>query len=101
MTRRDFLVSAVAVPAAAAAPPPKATITVGITVDTRPDWNGPENFIRSLDEASSVGYYRIETFWNYVERWQDNPRGLAEELRKRDLRLETVSHGGRMKPDFV
>ena len=24
----------------------RADITVGITVDTRPDWNGAENFIR-------------------------------------------------------
>jgi hypothetical protein len=49
MTRRDFLATTIALPAASAAPEPKATITVGITVDTRPDWNGPENFIRSLD----------------------------------------------------
>jgi sugar phosphate isomerase/epimerase len=101
MTRRDFLAATAALPVATAAPEPKATIKVGITVDTRPDWNGPENFIRSLDEASSVGYHRIETFWNYVERWQDNPRGLADELTKRNLSLETVSNGGRMHTDFV
>jgi len=101
MTRREFLAATAAVPAASAAPAPKATITVGITVDTRPDWNGPENFIRSIDEASSAGYHRIETFWNYVERWQDNPRGLADELTKRNRRLETVSNGGRMHADFV
>jgi len=101
MTRREFLAATAAVPATSAAPAPKATITVGITVDTRPDWNGPENFIRSIDEASSAGYHRIETFWNYVERWQDNPRGLADELTKRNLRLETVSNGGRMHADFV
>lgn len=99
MTRRDFLAAGAALPLVAA--PPKAAITVGITVDTRPDWNGPENFIRSIDEASSVGYHRIETFWNYVERWENNPRGLADELAKRDLRLETVSNGGRMHTDFV
>ena len=47
MTRREFVaVSAAAVPALAAG---KAAITVGITVDTRPDWNGAENFIRSID----------------------------------------------------
>jgi sugar phosphate isomerase/epimerase len=101
MTRREFLVSAAALPSAAAATGPRAAITVGITVDTRPDWNGPENFIRSIDEASAVGYHRIETFWNYVERWQDNPRGLADELTKRNLKLETVSNGGRMHTDFV
>jgi len=37
----------------------KADITVGITVDTRPDWSGPQNFIRSIEEASEVGYYRV------------------------------------------
>ena len=101
MTRREFLAASAALPAAVAAPPPKASIAVGITVDTRPDWNGPENFIRSIDEVSSAGYHRIETFWNYVERWQDNPRGLADELTKRNLKLETVSNGGRMHTDFV
>ena len=104
MTRRDFfggsltLATSLAVPAPAAA---KAEITVGITVDTRPDWNGPQNFIRSIDEASAVGYHRIETFWNYVERWADNPQGLKDELAKRNLTLETVSNGGRMRTNFV
>jgi inosose dehydratase len=102
LTRREFIsaaaVSAVAVPALAAG---KAAITVGITVDTRPDWNGAENFIRSIDEASSVGFHRIETFWNYVERWADRPEGLREELDKRKLTLETVSNGGNMRTDFV
>lgn len=101
MTRRELLAAAAALPALCAAPASKAAITVGITVDTRPDWNGPENFIRSIDEASAVGYHHIETFWNYVERWEENPRGLANELGKRDLRLETVSNGGRMHTDFV
>src|ERR1700730_14268220 len=101
MTRRDFLAASAALPAASATSPAKASITVGITVDTRPDWNGPENFIRSIDEASSAGYHRIETFWNYVERWEHNPRGLADELTKRNLRLETVSNGGGMRTDFV
>ena len=101
MTRRDFFASAALLPPAAAAVQPKASITVGITVDTRPDWNGPENFIRSIDEASAAGYHRIETFWNYVERWENNPRGLADELAKRNLKLETVSNGGSMRTDFV
>lgn len=100
MTRRDFLAAAGSLPLAAA-PPRRAAITVGITVDTRPDWNGPENFIRSIDEASSAGYHNIETFWNYVERWQDKPGGLAGELARRNLKLETVSNGGRMHTDFV
>src|SRR6266849_10544715 len=97
MTRREFLAATAAIPVVSAATGPKATITVGITVDTRPDWNGAQNFIRSIDEASSVGYHRIETFWNYVERWADNPQGLKDELIKRNLTLETVSNGGRMR----
>jgi inosose dehydratase len=104
ITRRDFLTASAAAAAGLAAPAlaaAKATITVGITVDTRPDWNGPQNFIRSIDEASSVGFHRIETFWNYVERWADNPDGLRDELAKRKLTLETVSNGGRMRTDFV
>src|SRR5262249_18454008 len=104
MTRRDLLAAGVASAAALVAPiraAAKASITVGITVDTRPDWNGAQNFIRSIDEASAVGYHRIETFWNYVERWADNPQGLKDELDKRKLTLETVSNGGRMRTDFV
>jgi len=104
MTRREFLAASAALSALSAAPAraaAKANITVGITVDTRPDWNGAQNFIRSIDEASSVGYHRIETFWNYVERWADNPQGLKDELIKRNLTLETVSNGGRMRTDFV
>lgn len=104
ITRRNFLAASVALPAGLAAPATtagKASITVGITVDTRPDWNGAQNFIRSIDEASAVGFHRIETFWNYVERWADNPQGLKDELSKRNLTLETVSNGGRMRTDFV
>src|SRR5690348_6697048 len=104
ITRRNFLAAGVALPAGLAAPATtagKASITVGITVDTRPDWNGAQNFIRSIDEASAVGFHRIETFWNYVERWADNPQGLKDELSKRNLTLETVSNGGRMRTDFV
>jgi len=104
MTRREFVALGAALPAVFASPARgagHADITVGITVDTRPDWSGAANFIRSLDEASSVGYHWIETFWNYVERWADNPAGLKDELDKRNLRLETVSNGGRMRVDFV
>src|SRR5580704_7188138 len=104
ITRRDFLVGAAALPVLLETPALAAVqsgITVGITVDTRPDWNGAENFIRSIDEASSVGFHRIETFWNYVERWADRPEGLREELDKRKLTLETVSNGGNMRTDFV
>lgn len=104
ITRREMIAGCAGiaalplVPAQAAA---KAAITVGITVDTRPDWNGAQNFIRSIDEASSVGYHRIETFWNYVERWAGDPQGLKGELARRNLTLETVSNGGRMRTDFV
>ena len=104
ITRRELLAAGAALPAMFAVPAlanGKANITVGITVDTRPDWNGAQNFIRSIDEASSVGFHRIETFWNYVERWADNPQGLKDELVKRNLTLETVSNGGRMRTDFV
>ncbi len=103
ITRRDFLAAATlpVVLETRALAAPQASITVGITVDTRPDWNGAENFIRSIDEASSAGYRRIETFWNYVERWADNPQGLKDELSGRSLSLETVSNGGRMRTDFV
>jgi hypothetical protein len=79
----------------------KANITVGITVDTRPDWNGPQNFIRSIQEASEVGYHWVETFWPYVSRWENNPQGLRDELEKRNLKLETISNGAPMRTDFV
>ena len=104
ITRRDFVSAGLVLPALLAAKTRaagKADITVGITVDTRPDWNGAENFMRSIDEASAVGYRHIETFWNYVERWERNPQGLKDELDKRSLRLETVSNGGRMRMNFI
>jgi inosose dehydratase len=104
ITRREFVSGGLALPAflvPKSRAAGKADITVGITVDTRPDWNGAQNFIRSLDEASSVGYHNIETFWNYVERWEQNPQGLKDELDKRRLRLETVSNGGRLRVNFV
>ena len=102
MTRRRFLATAAAAPFVLRSVNARgATITVGITVDTRPDWNGPQNFIRSIDEASQVGYHWIETFWEYVQRWESQPQGLKDELDKRGLRLETVSNGGRMRTNFV
>ena len=103
ITRRGFLSHALALPALvrASGPPPRAEITVGITVDTRPDWNGPENFIRSIDEASDAGYRWIETFWQYIERWEQRPEALKDELDTRRLRLETVSNGGRLRVNFV
>ena len=104
ITRRNLISAGLALPALlpfrglAAG---QANITVGITVDTRPDWNGAQNFIRSIDEASAVGYHWIETFWNYVERWESNPQALRDELGKRSLKLETVSNGGRMRVNFI
>jgi sugar phosphate isomerase/epimerase len=105
ITRRDFAAACVTLPALFASRglgAGKADITVGITVDTRPDWSGAPNFSRSIEEASSVGYHWIETFWSYVERWKDNPQGLKDTLDKLNLRLETVSNGGGgMRTDFV
>ena len=104
VTRRQFTAAGMALPAWLARTgwsAGKADITVGITVDTRPDWNGPENFIRAIDEASAVGFHRVETFWQYVSRWENNPQGLKDELSRRNLTLETVSNGGAMHTDFV
>lgn len=78
-----------------------AEITVGITVDTRPHWNGARNFMRSIQEASAVGYHWIETLYNYVARWKDRPEELIGILAKLNLKMETVSNGGRMTVDFV
>ena len=103
-SRRDFLAAGLALPALVPAvgwAAGKADITVGITVDTRPDWNGPQNFIRSIQEASEIGYHWVETFWPYVSRWEKNPQGLKDELDKRGLKLETVSNGAPMRTDFV
>ena len=104
ISRRDFNSAALAFPAllvSRAAAAGKADITVGITVDTRPDWNGPPNFLRSIDEASAIGYHWIETFWPYVSRWENNPQGLKDTLDKLNLKLETVSNSAPMNTDFV
>src|SRR6266849_2050864 len=58
ITRRDFVSAGLVLPAVFASKVSAtghADITVGITVDTRPDWNGAQNFIRSIDEASAAG----------------------------------------------
>src|ERR1700750_2578145 len=102
--RRFFAASAGTIPAIlghGALVASKADITVGITVDTRPDWSGPENFMRAIKEAHQVGYHWIETFWQYVDRWQDNPGGLKGILAGLNLRLETVSNGGKMRTAFA
>ena len=100
MTRRNFLAASAALPAFLGTPSwgaGKADITVGITVDTRPDWNGPANFIRSIDEVSEVGYHWIETFWPYVARWEKNPQGLKDELDKLGATLNAGSDLGQLR----
>jgi len=104
VSRRNFMAAGLAFPPlfnSRGLSAGKADITVGITVDTRPDWSGPQNFIRSIQEASEAGYHAIETFWPYVSRWEKNPQGLKDELDKRHLKLETVSNGAPMRNDFV
>lgn len=99
MTRREFA----ALPALACARAvlaEQARITVGITSDTRPDWNGPENFLRSIRECSALGYRWIETFWPYVSRWEDRPEELIEIMAGLNLKMETVSNGGSMNTFF-
>jgi inosose dehydratase len=100
LTRRRFLVSTAAGLCAPRLAQAAADITVGITVDTRPDWNGAPNFLRSVREASAIGYHWIETFWNYVERWEAKPQELKDLLASLNLKLETVSNGGRMNTNF-
>ena len=103
INRRTFVSAAAGLPALFASPgfaAQRADITVGITVDTRPDWNGPANFMRSIQEASAIGYHWIETFWEYVERWEYDPQGLKNTLEKLNLKLETVSNGGGQRTDF-
>jgi inosose dehydratase len=102
-TRRQFVATGAglsALLASGALCAGKADITVGITVDTRPDWNPVANFTRSIEEASSVGYHWIETFWQYVERWENQPQELKDILAKLNLKLETVSNGGHMRTNF-
>src|SRR5258706_5450293 len=99
--RRDFATAGLALLTTRGLAAGKADIRIGITVDTRPDWSGPQNFIRSIEEASEVGYHAIETFWPYVSRWEKNPQGLKDTLDKLGLKLETVSNGAPMRTDFV
>ena len=70
----------------------QATIRVGITPETRPSWNGTDNFLRAIIEASQVGYRWVETFWPYVARWEKNPEELSDILAALGLGLETVSN---------
>jgi inosose dehydratase len=101
LTRRQFLAAgAAALAAPRLASAAGAQITIGITVDTRPDWNGADNFVRSIREASAAGYHWVETFINYVERYDKNPQELKDLLASLNLKLETVSNGGRMNTNF-
>ncbi len=97
MTRRALLGAAAL---AARARAGGASITVGITSNTRPEWAGAEGFLRSLDESASLGYRWIETFWSYLRPWWERPQELADLLAKRGLRMETVSNGGPLNMRF-
>jgi inosose dehydratase len=98
-TRRELLAAAGAL-ATAPLYARGADITVGITSNTRPDWSGAENFLKSIREASEVGYHWIETFWPYVSKWEDRPEELIDILAELDLKMETVSNGGQMNTNF-
>ena len=98
-TRRQFLAASTGMLAAPLLAK-GADITVGITSNTRPDWSGVENFLKSIREASEVGYHWIETFWPSVKRWEDRPEELIEIMAKLDLKMETVSNGGDMNTYF-
>ncbi len=97
--RRQFLAAAAGLfarPGAAA----EAGIQVGITSNTRPEWSGPEGFLRSIREASDLGYHWIETFWPYVSRWEQKPQELIDRMAELGLKMETVSNGGEMNTFF-
>ena len=100
LTRREWLSAGAGLLAvsALAAPDAKAAITVGITSNTRPDWTN--DFLLSLRECSELGYHWIETFWNYVAPWEDRPQELIELMAGMNLKMETVSNGGRMNTFF-
>ena len=96
-SRRQFLAAGLAL-AAGPVRAARAEITVGITSNTQPDWG--DDFLLSIREASEVGYHWIETFWPYVERWADEPKVLIDLMAELDLKMETVSNGGRMNTFF-
>ena len=98
MTRRQFLASSIAASAAGAAG--KADITVGITSNTRPEWEGAEGFERSLVECSALGYHWIETFWSYLTQWEKRPGELQDKMAKLGLKMETVSNSGPLNMRF-
>lgn len=99
LNRREWIASLAAAASLPAKTPPTG-ITVGITSNTRPDWSGPENFLRSIREASQLGYHWIETFWPYVMKWEQRPQELIDLMAELDLKMETVSNGGRMNTSF-
>lgn len=99
MTRRELL-TALSAGVAAPAWGAGAEITVGITSNTRPDWADSEGFIPSLRDCSELGYHWIETFWDYLTPWEDNPQALVDLLAGLNLKMETVSNGGRQNTRF-
>jgi inosose dehydratase len=100
ITRRDFLVTGAATAAGAAMSPSlfasevlrprRANIAAGITIDTRPDWNGPENFLRAMDEAAQIGYRMIEFFPRDMGDFFNDPARFRDELQKRNLGVITI-----------
>lgn len=103
VTRRSLLAAGAALLAAPRQGQGKGTgadITVGITSNTRPDWAGGENFLKSVREASEVGYHWIETFWSYVSEWENRPEELVDILAKLGLKMETVSNSGPLNTNF-
>ena len=97
MTRRQFVASTLAASASAGT---KARIRVGITSNTRPEWEGAEGFERSLRECSELGYRWIETFWSYVAKWEQRPGELQDMMGRLGLRMETVSNSGSLNMRF-
>jgi inosose dehydratase len=119
LSRRDFLAAGAAgVAGAALTPALSATGTspavappltranmrgfpLGITSNTRPEWNGAAGFLRSIDECSEIGYRMIETFWADISRWENDPAALKDEMQRRNLGFVTISNSGGMRTNFT
>lgn len=78
-----------------------AEIKVAIDPDTRPDWAGPDNFMRGLRETAEVGYHYVEYFYPYVAKWENDPSALMDILAKYNMKFESITNSAPLHTNFA
>lgn len=95
LTRRDFLLAALASPLSAAA---DSRYRIGITTNTRGGWES--NVFLSFLEAREIGYRNVESFVHYFVDYLEKPEELRRKLDEIGVRFVTISNGAPLEMHF-